>query len=134
MDNRLAADRLRFPRFAAQDGEMLAFPTYPPAPATNNQDKINRSAKEAGAGGLNLRSRPAPYRPASRKSVQHGVCPVQKAGPVFFAWKRAKNLPVPAHSAAFFRAVAAPQSSCAGSGRRDGLFRSNKGIDVKISQ
>ena len=25
MDNRLTAERLRFPRFAAQDGEMLAF-------------------------------------------------------------------------------------------------------------
>jgi hypothetical protein len=29
MDNRLTAERLRFPRFAAQDGEMLAFAHIP---------------------------------------------------------------------------------------------------------
>jgi hypothetical protein len=83
----------------------------------NNKEGFIILIGESRAGGLCFQ------HPALRQACDTSRGPAQKVGPVFFARrKRAKNLPVPPQAALLTGSAAAPRSSYAGSGRRDGPF------------
>jgi hypothetical protein len=106
------------PFCCAKTGKCSPLPTYPPAPATNQ--KIYKSIQGRGAGqGLSTPTINVP--PCKQASVRLD----RRSGGRYFLLRdrgqkifRSRGL-----ARAFDGSAAAPQSSVAGSGRRDGPFR-----------
>ena len=100
-----------------KDGEMLTFAHIPTGNHNNQEEFIIWISRKGRAGGPPSR---LSHPPCGRACSARGR-PGSKGGSGIFCLRRVKKSSGPGASAAFDRATAAPRSSNAGSGRRDGF-------------